>query len=75
MSVKAIALATFGAAVGLLGVLWLVQGLGLIEIGPILCVADCEPITRESTQWTVIGMIALILGFTIVRAGLRRASR
>ncbi|EFW91066.1 hypothetical protein ZOD2009_15791 [Haladaptatus paucihalophilus DX253] len=75
MNVKAIALATFGAVVGLLGVLWLVQGLGLVEIGPILCVADCEPITGESTQWTVIGMIALILGFTIVRAGLRRASR
>ncbi len=64
-----------GVLVALLGMLWIVQGLGIIQIDPILCVADCEPITGRSVQWTVIGVIALLVGIVTVRAGLRRANR
>ena len=64
-----------GLIVALLGTLWLVQGLGLIEIGPILCFADCEPITGGSFQWTVIGAIVLFVGVAIARAGLNRLDR
>ena len=32
----------------LLGGLWLVQGLGLVQIRPILCFADCEPVQGSS---------------------------
>lgn len=74
MNAKATVLTIFGAIVALLGMLWLVQGLGILQIGPILCVADCEPITGRSMQWTVIGVIALLVGLVIVQAGLRRVN-
>lgn len=72
---KAAVLTILGAIVALLGMLWVVQGLGIIQIGPILCVADCEPITGRSAQWTVIGVIALVLGIVLVWAGQRRVRR
>ena len=74
MTAKAPVVTILGAIVTLLGMLWLVQGLGILQIGPILCVADCEPITGRSMQWTVIGVIALLVGLVIVRAGLRRVN-
>ena len=75
MNPKPIGLAVIGVIVALLGTLWVVQGLGLIEIRPILCFADCEPITGGSLQWTVIGAIALFVGVAIARAGLSRSNR
>ncbi len=72
MNTKATILTIFGVILALLGTLWMVQGLGIIQLGPILCVADCEPITGRSVQWTVIGVIALLVGIVIVRTGLRR---
>ncbi len=75
MNAKATVLTIFGAIVALLGILWSVQGLGLIQIDPILCAADCEPITGQSVQWAVIGVIALFVGIVIVWAGLRGVNR
>ncbi|ELZ03801.1 hypothetical protein C480_15600 [Natrialba aegyptia DSM 13077] len=75
MNTKATLLTIFGTIVALLGTLWVVQGLGIVQIGPLLCVADCEPITGRSVQWTVIGTIALFVGIVTVRAGLRRVNR
>ncbi len=72
---KATVLTILGVIVGILGMLWLVQGLGIIQIDPILCVGDCEPITGRSVQWTVIGAIALFVGSVSVWAGLRRVNR
>ncbi|AHG01708.1 hypothetical protein HALLA_00020 (plasmid) [Halostagnicola larsenii XH-48] len=69
---KATVLTILGAIVALLGMLWVVQGLGIIQIDPILCVADCEPITGRSVQWTVIGAITLAVGIVGVWAGLRQ---
>ncbi|MFH5798859.1 hypothetical protein [Haladaptatus sp. CMAA 1911] len=75
MNAKAAASTIFGVVVALLGTLWLVQGLGLVHIGPVLCVANCEPITGKSTQWAVTGVISLFVGLVIVWAGLRRGNR
>lgn len=75
MNTKATLLTIFGTIVALLGALWVVQGLGIVQIGPILCVADCEPIAGRSVQWAVTGAIALFVGLVIVRAGLRRVHR
>jgi len=52
----------------LLGGLWLIQGLGLVQIRPILCVADCEPVEGPSLTWSILG--ALLLGAGV--AGIRR---
>jgi len=52
----------------LLGGLWLIQGLGLVQIRPILCVADCEPVEGPSLAWAMLG--ALLLGAGVL--GIRR---
>ncbi|MCO8243905.1 MULTISPECIES: hypothetical protein [unclassified Haladaptatus] len=69
MNAKSTVLIVLGGIVALLGLLWIVQGLGIVQIDPILCVADCEPITGGSVQWTVVGVIALFVGVAIVRWG------
>lgn len=52
----------FGIVSVLLGGLWLLQGLGIVQVRPILCFADCAPIQGPSTVWAVVGALALALG-------------
>ena len=52
----------FGVIAVLLGGLWLLQGLGLVQVRPILCFADCAPIQGPSVTWAVIGGITLAVG-------------
>ena len=75
MNAKAIVLTIFGAIVALLGIFWSVQGLGIVQIDPILCATDCEPITGRSMQWTVIGTITLFVGIVIIWVGLRSVNQ
>jgi len=51
-----------GLAGALLGGLWLLQGLGIVQLPPMLCFADCEPVQGPSVTWTVIGAIVLVTG-------------
>lgn len=46
----------------LLGGLWLLQGLGIVHLRPILCFADCVPIQGPSITWAVIGAVMLVVG-------------
>jgi hypothetical protein len=58
-----------GVLAALLGGLWLLQGLGLVRIQPILCVADCAPLEGPSTPWAIAGFVLLAAGiFGIVRS-------
>lgn len=75
MNATAALLTTLGGLVALLGTLWTVQGLGLVRIGPVLCVADCEPVTGPSVRWTLFGLVALTVGLGTVWAGRRRTGR
>ena len=61
-----------GVILALLGGLWLVQGLGLVTIAPILCVADCEPLEGPSTGWAIAGAAALVVGLAAIWLPLRR---
>jgi hypothetical protein len=60
-----------GTTITLLGLLWFLQGTGIIYLPPILCVANCEPITEPSLIWAISGAIALILGVLLVRTGVK----
>ena len=51
-----------GLAGALLGGLWLLQGLGIVQLRPVLCFADCEPIQGPSATWAAIGAIVLVAG-------------
>jgi hypothetical protein len=45
-----------------LGGLWLLQGLGIVRLRPILCFADCTAIDGPSLTWAIVGALALAAG-------------
>lgn len=55
-----------------LGLLWLLQGLGLVHLRPILCVADCEAIQGRSTTWAIVGFVTAALGAWGTIYGIKR---
>ena len=52
----------FSVIAVLLGGLWLLQGLGIVHLRPLLCFADCAPVQGPSATWIVIGAITLTVG-------------
>ena len=52
----------FGVIAVLLGALWLLQGLGIVHVRPILCFADCAPVQGPSLTWAVVGAITIAVG-------------
>jgi hypothetical protein len=58
--------ALVGTFIAFLGLLWLLQGVAIIQIRPILCVTNCEPIVGGSPVWAAVGIIAFIIGIIIV---------
>jgi hypothetical protein len=70
---------TFTLIVGvlslLLGGLWLLQGLGVVQIRPILCFANCAPVQGPSSTWAIIGAVALGTGVIAIRRSRRRRIR
>jgi hypothetical protein len=63
-----------GAILVLLGGLWLVQGLGLVQIEPIACVAECTPLEGPSLTWAVIGAATLAVGVAVILYGRKHRS-
>ncbi|MBB4943413.1 hypothetical protein FHR32_007813 [Streptosporangium album] len=55
------------------GLLWILQGADLVRLGPILCVAECQPITGGSLGWFATGVVTLIAGLGV--AGVLRRRR
>lgn len=73
MNAKPIAGTFFGAFVGFLGLLWLLQGTGILRMRPILCIANCEEVVGPSLLWAVSGIITLIIGIVAVFVSVGRA--
>ena len=59
----------------LLGGLWLLQGLGLVQVRPILCFADCEPVQGPSVTWAIVGLLVVTAGVLGIRYSLRHRLR
>ena len=55
-----------GVVLVLLGLLWALQGADLIRIKPILCVANCEPMTGGSSLWLLIGIVTIAIGLLLL---------
>lgn len=55
-----------------LGTLWLLQGLDIIHIKPILCFVDCDVISGKSSFWQVVGTITLIIGLVVVYINIKQ---
>lgn len=75
MNKKSIAAIIFGIILALLGLLWFLQGSDLVHIKPILCFANCEPITGKSLQWQIVGSIVFIIGAFITFKGFKRSAK
>jgi Ca2+/Na+ antiporter len=56
----------------LLGGLWLLQGLGIVHVRPILCFADCAAIQGPSPTWAVIGAVTLVISGLVICLSLQR---
>jgi hypothetical protein len=61
-----------GAFIASLGLLWFLQGMAIIEMRPILCVGNCEPIVGGSPFWAAAGVVAFVVGAGIVVFSARR---
>jgi hypothetical protein len=59
----------------LLGGLWLLQGLGLVQVRPILCFADCEPVQGPSLTWAIVGLVVVTGGILGIRYSLKHRAR
>lgn len=59
----------------LLGGLWLLQGLGVVHLRPILCVAACDEVQEPSATWAVVGFLVLAAGALGIARSLRRRAR
>jgi hypothetical protein len=55
-----------GITVVLLGLLWFLQGIGIIQMCLILCFVDYECVRDESLLWETVGAIILIIGMIFV---------
>jgi hypothetical protein len=62
----------FGVVLLSLGLLWFLQGSDLVHIKPILCFANCEPITGRSITWQIVGAIVFISGASTVYKNLKK---
>lgn len=62
----------FGVIAVLLGGLWFIQGLGLVRIEPVACVAACETLEGPSPMWAAIGFVVTLAGVLAILYGLRR---
>lgn len=63
---------SIGLIAALLGGLWLLQGLAIVHLQPILCFADCAPVQGPSATWAVIGAALLTAGVVAVWWSLKR---
>ena len=59
----------------LLGGLWLLQGLNLVHVRPILCFADCVPLQGPSPTWAIIGFFVVAAGVLAILYSLKRRTR
>jgi hypothetical protein len=56
----------------LLGGLWLLQGLGVLHVQPVLCFADCAPIQGASLSWAIAGFLLVSAGAVAILFSLDR---
>lgn len=75
MTWRALARVAAGLVLVLLGLLWMAQGADLVRIEPILCVADCEPVTGGSPGWLIAGVVSALTGSAVIAAPWRPRRR
>jgi hypothetical protein len=72
MFIKRLLLSIVSLILILLGSLWFLQGTGIVHLDPVMCVAECEPITTTSPLWATIGAVAVAGGVLLIRKVFKR---
>ncbi len=62
----------FGGFIAFLGLLWFLQGTGILHLQPVMCVANCEEIVNTSPSWAIAGAVAFVIGSIIAVISVRR---
>ena len=73
MKRKLLAAALVGVIMALLGLMWFLQGAGILLLCPVLCVMDCECVTGGSPFWEAAGPITSVIGIVIIIVSIRHA--
>ncbi len=63
-----------GAFLAFLGLLWLLQGTGVLRVKPLVCVTNCEEIIGGSSYWAGAGAVAFMIGIIIIFLSVRHIS-
>lgn len=63
---RKIAQIIFAAIAMLLGAFWFLQGVGILNVCPILCFANCACIVGGSLVWGTVGGVVFIIGIIII---------
>jgi hypothetical protein len=66
MTIRKIAQLILALIATFLGGFWFMQGIGILNVCPILSFADCACIEGGSTLWTVVGAIVFIVGILTI---------
>ncbi len=61
-----------GGFIAFLGLLWFLQGTGIIHLRPVMCVSNCEEIVGTSPTWAITGAVAFIIGSIIAAMSVKR---
>jgi hypothetical protein len=72
---KRIAAVIVGVILAILGLIWFLQGIAILNVCPVLCFADCECITGGSSFWAISGVISIIIGVGILYVSLKRVTK
>lgn len=49
-----------------IGLLWSLQGADLIQMKPVLCMANCKPLVGGSVTWFFVGVVAIVVGLVML---------
>lgn len=66
MKIRMTAQIIFAALAMLLGAFWFLQGVGILNVCPILCFADCACIEGGSQFWSVVGIVVFSIGILTI---------
>lgn len=72
MNAKGVVGALLGAFIGFFGLLWFLQGTGILRMRPILCIENCEEVVGPSLTWAAAGAVVFIIGAIVVAFSMRR---
>jgi hypothetical protein len=71
MTLRKVEQAIFATITMLLGTFWSLQGMGVLNVCPILCFVDCACVEGGSLFWSIAGAVVFIIGILTIAVTMR----